>query len=307
MAALSSSTLLFDSQRDGRWQIYKKNLLTGADTRLTHSAADDFWPKLNPARTRILFYRAPAGAHDSNYGLVELWAMHPDGTGQTRLLRSGANGNEHGWSQHGHVEWHPGGTLLIMFAQPAGSPHCGAYQTTATATNPVALTPGQYTLDPSYWPDGAGFLCSTIKTGDPFPASLDLERFTFGAPPRRLHANALADFDAYASPDGAHIAWLRRQSPALPNGLEQWDILRARADGAGETNLTGGATDAPHGAINSKPQWSRDGRTLYFHRLRYGVDAGFRLWKLAPLAPTPAATLVQLDAGQPGPNEYPNL
>ncbi|MFK7964043.1 MAG: hypothetical protein AB8C46_08755 [Burkholderiaceae bacterium] len=64
----------------------------------------------------------------------------------------------------------------------------------------------------------------------------------------RLTNNQVADYDAYYSPDGTSIAWLQLISPTAWNGV---------------------------GA------WSRDGTTIYFHRLDGSSNGKWGLFSVA--------------------------
>lgn len=55
------------------------------------------------------------------------------------------------------------------------------------------------------------------------------------------------------------------------------------------------------GQVNSKPAWSLDGTTIYFHRLVFPVTHGFSVWSIH----ADGSGLTEITAGQPGINEYP--
>lgn len=301
---VTDSALYFDSQRAGHWQLYRMDLASGASARVLSSDADDFWPKRSPDRTRLVWHRAPRGVHDLDFTRVETWGANADGSSPRRLLRAGAAGNEHSWLQHGHVEWRPDGRALL-FTVFDGS-WWRITETDTRGRNPRHKTPqGWHCRDGAYWPDQSGIVCVVPMDLSRGEDAQDIWRQPNGGPSQRLTDDGYADWDPSPDPRGAHVAWLRRTG-TLANGRQTWDVFVSRADGSAPRNLTGNAPDAPYGAVNSKPCWSRDGRLLYFHRARYGLDDAFRLWRVDPFAPTPHDTLAQIDAGQPGPNEYPD-
>ena len=53
--------------------------------------------------------------------------------------------------------------------------------------------------------------------------------------------------------------------------------------------------------INSKPSWSLDDKTIFFHRLDNDTAKGFQIWAVSP----DGADLRQITTDQPGANEYP--
>jgi Tol biopolymer transport system component len=54
-------------------------------------------------------------------------------------------------------------------------------------------------------------------------------------------------------------------------------------------------------AINSKPSWSLDDKTIYFHRAGGGVKGGFQIWAID----ANGTHLRQLTFRSEGLNEYP--
>jgi Tol biopolymer transport system component len=90
---LQTNQLLFDSDRnDNRHEIYVMRTDGSCVSRLTNNALyENWWPRASPDRTRILFYRSPAGDPE-NYFNASLWVMNADGSGQTQLIADGGHG-----------------------------------------------------------------------------------------------------------------------------------------------------------------------------------------------------------------------
>jgi Tol biopolymer transport system component len=292
---IPDGSIAFDSDRSGTFEIYT---MTAGGTEV-HALTDDagsdaFWPRISPDRTRILFYRVPAGVHNTRgeYQETELWVMRADGSGETLLLPRHA----HGWHQHGHAEWSPDGTSLVMFAGRTTNPQI--LVTDADGRNPRAVTdePGT-NVDPAWSPDGATIVYAGCPQRVCLPADQEIYTVPAGGGPRtRLTDDGVRDHDPYYSPDGRSIAFLSqtaRADDAHPAGV--WNIRLMATDGSKLRRLT----DDEH--INSKPAWSADGTTIYFHRLVYGRGDGFQVWAVD----VSDGDLREVTRGHPGINEYP--
>jgi TolB protein len=114
-----------------------------------------------------------------------------------------------------------------------------------------------------------------------------------GGAVRRLTHNSYPDFDPYFSPDGGRIAWLAKNDSR--GALGAWNVFAMNADGTDQRNLTN------DGNVNSKPQWSGDGRVLYFHRLEPGRTNRWSIFSIR----ADGTELTEITKGAPGNNEYP--
>jgi Tol biopolymer transport system component len=102
-AALPANQLVFNSNRSGNHEIFTMQTDGSGARQLTKDARyDNWWPRISPDRTKVLFYRAPAGKSES-YADASLWVVGVDGSGLTLLRDKG----ESGWTQQGHAEWSP--------------------------------------------------------------------------------------------------------------------------------------------------------------------------------------------------------
>jgi Tol biopolymer transport system component len=292
-APAPEGSLFFDSDRTGSFEIYRTTVDGGEPVALTHDPKWDlWWPRLSPDRTRILFYRTPAGVHDTDFGKTHLWVMNVDGTGQVELRPPGLDG----WAQQGHAEWSPDGTHLVMFGGKNTNPQI--FLTEATGQHPVAITDrGGANLDPSFSPDGHTIAFVGCPSSICFPDDYELYVVdTKGAgDPVRLTHDGMRDHDPYFSPDGRRIAWLTNTSGS-PAPTGSWNIRLANADGSGMRLVTDDDN------VNSKPDWSPDGKTLFFHRLDVGVDEVFNLFAIE----IDGSNLRAITPGQPGVNEFPS-
>jgi Tol biopolymer transport system component len=286
-ALLPSTSLVFDSNRTGNYEIFSMGEDGSAQHELTRASAyDSWWPRVSPDRSQILFYRTPAGVHDRDFTKTSLWVMNADGSNLHRILAP----KPYGWGEEGHAVWSPDGTKIVLFAGPTSKPQI--WEVNTDGSSPVQVTARKsLSIDPSFDPSGRilfiscpSSLCSS--------AGYEVYRMNGdGSGQTRLTTDMARDQDPFSSPDGTRIAWLR--SPTL---MGTWAIYIMRSDGSN-----------PHGvvsnlAVNSKPAWSADGSWIFFHRESIG-QTSFGVWKVHP-----DGTGLQEIAGGPsiGPSPYAN-
>jgi Tol biopolymer transport system component len=300
-AAVPPGNLVFDSNRTGNYEIWTMSA-TGADPQqLTHDAAyDSWWARLSPDRRTILFYRTPKGTHDRDYAKTSLWAMGADGSDPVELRPAGLDG----WVLQGHAEWSPDGTQLVMFGGSRFSPQIRI--TDALGQHPRNVTDrGGSNVDPSWAPDGRTI--AFVGCPGSFCTPSDHEIYTVpaaGGPVSRITNDGLQDNDPYFSHSGHELAWLTKVSGGLLD-VGVWDIRTMPVTQEGDQVVpAAGAT--PHRLIddrniNSKPSWSLDDRTIYFHRAVAGLKDGFQVWAVD----ADGTNLHELTKGQGGSSEYP--
>ena len=294
--ALPEGHVAFDSDRTGNYEVFAMAPDGSGARQLTDDQRyDSWWARISPDRHYVLFYRTPAGVHDANgaYRKTSLWVMRADGTGETELLPDDA----YGWIQQGHAEWSPDGKHLVMFGGNAVNPQIWVTDATGRQRRQVTNRSGS-NIDPSWSPDGK----MIVFTGCPRAVCFfyNYEIYTVaasGGDATRLTDDGVRDHDPYFSPDGSRIAFLSmtgRSGGDHPAG--EWNIRMVEAEGTGLRRVT------DDGQVNSKPEWSRDGRVLWFHRLVYGEPGGrFDLWTVRP----DGTDLTRVTNG-PGANEYPS-
>jgi TolB protein len=301
-SALSTDQLVFNGQQTGNFEIYTVAVAGGDASALTDDTAfDSWWPRVSPDRTKILFYRTPAGTGD-DYAQTALWVMDWDGSNQTELIPNGG----FGWTIQGHAEWSPNGDQFVMCGTASQVVHI--FTTDSQGNNPVQKTnDGTFNCDPAFSPDGQLIIFNRCTTAGPCtnPSTKpDLEIYTMPAAGgviaqtsmTQLTTNNVADYDPYYSPDGLTIAWLRQVSTTTFGGIGSWSIFAMDNNGANERAVI------DDGFLSSKPAWSLDGEKLYFHRIDATTDSKWALFQINP----DGSDLTKIDPLLPVNLEYPS-
>jgi len=295
---LLANQMVFDSDRaSGTHEIYVMNTDGTNVVRLTNDANyQNWWPRISPDRKKVLFYRAPATKPES-YPDASLWAMNADGSGVTQLRAQG----EDGWVAQGHGEWSPDGTKIAMFGSVGAA--LEIFITDADGKNPVQYTNrGGVNTDVSWSPDGSKLLFNGCPSAAScVPANYEIYQMdaTALSLATRITNDSLADYDAYYSPDGSKIAWLVNVDPSanplpLSAPIGRWAI-RIATIGSPASYLI------DDGNINSKPAWSLDSQTIFFHRM-VPPDYRFRVFSIK----ADGSSLTELTPGVTGNSEHPS-
>lgn len=301
---LATDQLVFDSDRaDSRHEIYVMKTDGTGVTRLTNDAAyENWWPRASPDRTKVLFYRSPVGDPE-NYFMASLWVMNADGSHQTQLIGATPATRPNNWVAHGHGEWSPDGTQIAMFGASSNT-QAEIFVTNANGQTPVAYTNrGGWNTDVSWSPDGNTLLFNGCAN-PAVCAPTNYEIFAMPATPLdpavQITNDNLADYDAYYSPDGTKIAWLVNVDPTanvIPGtstALGRWAI-RIATIGSPASYLI------DDGNINSKPAWSLDSQTIFFHRM-VPPDYRFRVFSIR----SDGSGLTELTPGATANSEHPS-
>lgn len=300
---LATNKVVFDSDRNGiTHEIYVMNAAGSSVAQLTNDASyQNWWPRISPDRRKILFYRAPL-ANPESYQHASLWVMNADGTGVTQLRAQGENG----WTAQGHGEWSPDGSKIAMFGSVGSA--LEIFVTNACGKNPVQYTNrGGVNTDVSWSPNGSVLLfngCASPSVCAPANYEIYLMPAVALAAPTQITNDSLADYDAYYSPDGTKVAWLVNVDPTAnvfpgtSTALGRWAIKIGNV-GAPLNTFTYLIDD---GNINSKPAWSLDSQTIYFHRMVPADGYRFRVFSIRP----DGTGLTELTPGATGNSEHPS-
>lgn len=294
VATLGTSEVAFDSNRTGNYEIFVM-ASDGTNVRQLTSdpSFDSWWPKISPDRTKLMFVRTPPGVHDTDYKQVSTWVMNIDGSNLQEILPHGS----YGWVYQGHPEWSPDGTEIVTMCHGEVGRGVQVCIVNADGTNPRMVTNranstqidpfqnnggrGGVSVDPSWSPDGQWILF----IGCPVFACVENEYELYrihrdGTQEERLTFNAIRDHDAYYSPDGTTIAYLKNSSGVLAG---PWGIYKI--DPSIHPTPNDPLSYSPEipiiddGSINSKPGWALDSDTIWFHRWTLGTTL-FNIWTI---------------------------
>jgi TolB protein len=244
------STIVFQSNASGNWDLYAMRADGGGLRRLTDDPAADITPVFSPDGARILFVSERNGNRD-------VFVCNADGTGARAL--TGDPGHDL------HPVWTDGGRR-IMFSSNRGNPDADdydIYEMAADGTDVRRMTSGpDVDTYSSRSPDGRKVVTRRVIDGQ------NNEVFVMEAD--GSHAvNLTHDPERYDgwpvwSPDGTRIAFSSGKPDAGDNRINVMN-----ADGSGRFELTG---REPGGTwcYDTQPTWSHDGTRIVFTRYRPG-------------------------------------
>ncbi len=259
-------------------QIYVSNTDGSNIIKITNDENyENWWPKISPDRTKIIYYREPKGSNE-NYTLVDLM-IYDVSTQTTKVLRSHGSDS---WSMQGHAEWSPNGAELVSCgAVNSGVIHIFILNSESGAIKRQLTTTGGWNGDPAWSPNSAAIVFNRCVPLNCFTVNGNLDIYTMSAVDgsgitQLTAADSKDDYDPYFSPDGLTIMWLQQVNTTAWSGLGSWSIKKMTSNGASQSFLINDTN------INSKPNWSLDGSKIYFHRIAPGESIKFRLFSILP-------------------------
>ncbi len=197
----------------------------------------DSWPTFSPDGKSVAVFLGEQGRH-GDYWIV------PSVEDEPRRVTSDLHDG-------GAPAWTPDGKSLVVPSARSGS--VNLWRVPVDGGPPEALTKGAgEDLDPTVSPDGRTLLFANVKR----TWALVLQDLHGGTRKTLLEKRTPLAFPRY-SPDGSRIALMGR------NSRGEMHLFVMHSDGSNFTAVTDGA-----GELNIKPQWSGDGKTLYFYQVR---------------------------------------
>jgi Tol biopolymer transport system component len=260
----SNAHIVFQSTRDGNFEIYSMNADGSEPRRLTNSPKNDLSPSWSPDGSTIVF----ASDRDDNW---EIYSMNADGSNQKRLTggvgantapswamrgkkilfvstRDAANGNLYLMNPDGSSPEQltsdslvkdspimaPDGRTIVMTVNTKGRYRIASFRTTDKSWH--FLTSADYnSVHPSLSADGSTILCATDRDGNYEIYSMDIA----GLNQTRLTTNSAPDlFPVWTS---------------LHN-----EILFSRSGSVYRLQMTTGAEQLLSFKGDTAPQWQGD-------------------------------------------------
>jgi Tol biopolymer transport system component len=197
----------------------------------------DAWPTFSPDGKSIAVFLGEEG----RYG--DYWIIPTEG-GEPRQLTAD-------FEEGGAPAWTPDGKFLVFSSARRGSMNLWRVSTSGGPPEPVTTGPGD-DLDPVVSPDSRTLLFANVKR----TWALVAQDVSSGTRRTLIEQRTPLVFPAY-SPDGRRIAYSTR------NSRGDTHLFVMDADGSNQMPVTNGV-----GELNVRPQWSDDGKTLYFYQVR---------------------------------------
>lgn len=185
--------LVYFTERDGNYDLYKLDLLSGVETRLTFDSNADSYPAVSPDGRRIAF-------QSNRDGDFDIYLMDIDGKNLKQLTDNTVLDRIASWSPDG--EW------LVFSSDTRNDETYDLYRMRPDGSelHPI-FSNGARNSHPRYSPDGRYIV---FTTGEPNDAStweigrLDMQTDDFV----RLTNNSVKDWSPSYSPDGRRIIFL---------------------------------------------------------------------------------------------------
>jgi TolB protein len=237
-----SNKIVFHSDRDGDFEIYRMRPDGSNLVQLTDNDVDDFWPVVSPDGTRIAFW----SGRDGNQ---EIYVMAVDGSNVTRVTDNGSADRQPAWS--------PDGQRLAFIRVVGGTTEI--YSIGLGGAGLVRLTNNTFDdKEPAWSPDGSSIAFMTTRDGND---EVYVMNASDGGNQVNLTNNPGRDGRPDWSPDGSQILFDRNNASVDATWLGDAEIMCMNSDGSGQVRLT---TDAA-GYTDAQPRWSGNGTRLAFN------------------------------------------
>jgi Tol biopolymer transport system component len=229
-------TIVFQSNRDGDWEIYAMNADGSQFVQLTQNVAVDKLPVWSPDGREIAF----TSNRDGNF---EVYVMQADGSQPCNITHHPALDEAPAWS--------PDGKQIVFHSDRHGKLDIYAMQKNGDRVRQITKAPGRNAL-PAWSPQGDWFAYTSNRE---LGWHIYLRQFDDAQTERRITTGCRPAW----SPDGQALAHVSDR------GNRNDDLRFVMLDGENARFLT---TDPQ--TSESEPAWSPDGRYIVYAKSRKG-------------------------------------
>lgn len=248
------SRIVFQSYRNGNWEIYRASGNGSNQIRLTNHSASDIHPRLDRGCSRIAFASNRTGSY-------EIFVMNLDGSGLTQLTSNGTDDVCPSWSPDG---------MKIAF-QSYRDGQAEIYIMNADGSNQTRLTShGDYDGVPAWSPDGTQIAFVSRRTGGGRIWVMSSD----GNGQTQLSTQPYSENPVW-SPDGGQIAY-----DSDGDGDSWQELWVMDADGSDQRERYDPSESQTDAWVRS---WSPDGRYVAFTRISFAYYQGNWYWTEAYL------------------------
>jgi len=239
-----SGGVVFQSDRDGNWEIYKMRDDGYLQENLTDNEADDTSPAWSPDGKEIVF----ASNRDGNW---ELYKMRDDGYLQENLTDNEADDASPAWS--------PDGNEIVFASNRDGNWEIYKMRDDGYHQENLTENPADDIL-PAWSPDGEEIVFASNRDGNWEVYKMRDDGYN----QRRLTNNAATDASPAWSPDGREIAF-------VSNRDGNREVYKMRDDGYHQENLTENPVD------DTSPAWWPYCESIFFQT---NQDGNWEVYKM---------------------------
>lgn len=229
---LSQRRILFQSKRDGNYEVYSTKPDGTGPMNLTNNPANDGEPVWSPDRTRIAFDSDRSGNYD-------VWVMNADGSNPVQLTTEP--------TPDGYPTWSPDGTRMAFISLRDGNSEI--YVMNADGSGQTRLTKNlSDDAHPAWSPDGKHIAFHTNRDGNYQIYVIGVD----GSNPTNISNNSANDQEPAWSPNSNRIAFDSTRDGGKP------ELYLMGADGTLPVRLT------TNDAVDKWPAWSPDGTKIAY-------------------------------------------